>query len=60
MAVIGEEKMQCSSSITRLRGGEGVTPGYVNQPWALDYHCDETADPGTRFDLRFLIKHTMF
>jgi len=47
-------EMQCSSSITRLGGGEGVTPGYVNQLWTIDYHRYETPDSGTRFDLRLL------
>ena len=53
-------EMRCSSSITRLGEGEGVTPGYTNQPWTIDYHRYKTADSGTRFDLRLLIKHTMF
>jgi len=58
--VYNAEGMQCSPSISRLVVGEGVTPFHANQPWMLDYRCDGTAYPDTRFDLRVLIKHTMF
>jgi len=52
--------MQCSPSSSQLQAGEGVTPSYANQVCILDYGCDGTAYPDTRFDLRLLIKHTMF
>ena len=52
--------VQCSHSVGHLQAGEGVTPSYANQVWKLDYRCDEAAYPDTRFDLRLLIKHTMF
>ena len=54
------EGMQFNPSQSHLEVGEGVTPGYVNQLRMLDYRCDGTAYPDTRFDLRLLIKHTMF
>ena len=54
------ERMQCNPYISWLGGEEGVTPPYANQPWMLDWRCDETAYPGTRFDLRLLIKNPMF
>ena len=52
--------VQCSHSVGHLQAGEGVTPSYANQVCILDYGCDGTAYPDTRFDLRLLIKHTMF
>jgi hypothetical protein len=52
--------VQCSRSVSHLQVGEGVTLGYTNQSWMFDYCCDGTAYPDTRFDLRFLIKHTVF
>jgi len=52
--------VQCSHSVGHLQVGEGVTPSYANQVCILDYGCDGTAYPDTRFDLRLLIKHTMF
>jgi len=54
------EGMQFKFSPSQLEVREGVTPGSANQAWMLDYRCDGTAYPDTRFDLRLLIKHTMF
>jgi len=54
------EGMQCKPSPSHLEEGEGVTPCHANQVWMLDYRCDGTAYPDTRFDLRLLIKHTLF
>ena len=54
------EGMQFNPSQSHLEVGEGVTPCHANQVWMLDYRCDGTAYPDTRFDLRFPIKHTLF
>jgi len=54
------ERMQFILSSSHLEAGEGVTPCHANQVWMLDYGCDGTAYPDTRFDLRLLIKHTLF
>jgi hypothetical protein len=63
MAIIGVCKrgvVQWSPFIDRLGIGEGVTPGYTNQLWILDYHCYETLHFDTRFDLGLLIKCSRF
>jgi len=54
------EGMRCKPSPSHLEEGEGVTPTSANQVCILDYGCDGPAYPDTRFDLRFLIKHTLF
>lgn len=52
--------IHCEPSTGQSEIGEGVTPCWANQVRMVDYRCDGVAYPDTRFDLRFLIKHTMF
>lgn len=46
--------------LTKKTEGEGVTGSYANQLWMFDYHCYEILDSDTSFDLRLLIKRSMF